>query len=42
MPELALNDDERDALVGHLERVSVPELVRGESSADASFSGRVM
>jgi hypothetical protein len=32
--ELALDDDEWDAFVGHLDRVSVAELVRRESSAD--------
>ena len=28
--ELALNRDERDALVGHLDRVGVPKLMRRE------------
>ena len=28
MAELALDDDERDAFVGHLGRVRVPELMR--------------
>jgi hypothetical protein len=35
VPELALDDHERDALVGHLHRVSVPELMRREPSAGA-------
>ena len=36
MPELPLDHDERNALVGHFHRVSVPELMRRESSAHAS------
>ena len=31
--ELSLDDDERDAFVGHLDRVGVPELVRGKAAA---------
>ena len=34
MSELALDHDERDALVRHLDRVSVPELVRREPAPD--------
>jgi hypothetical protein len=30
VPELALDDNQRDALVGHLDRVRVAELVWGE------------
>ena len=33
--ELALDDDERDALVGHLDGVPQPELMRCEASANA-------
>jgi hypothetical protein len=33
--ELALDDDERGALSGHLNRVRVAELARGEAAADA-------
>ena len=36
MSELALNDDQRDALARHLDGVGVAELVRRESSADAA------
>jgi hypothetical protein len=32
MPELALDHDERDALMRHLDRVRVPQLVRREPS----------
>jgi hypothetical protein len=35
MSELALDDDQRDALVSHLDGVSVSELVRRESTTDA-------
>jgi hypothetical protein len=35
VPELALDDHERNALVCHLDRMGMPELVRGESSPDA-------
>ena len=34
MAELALNDDEWDAFVGHLDRVRVPELMRREAAPD--------
>ena len=33
MPQLTLNDDQWNALVGHLDRVRVPQLVRREPSA---------
>jgi hypothetical protein len=33
MPELSLDDDERDAFAGHLDRVCVAQLARGEASA---------
>lgn len=33
VPELALDHDERDALVRHLDRVRVPQLVRREPPA---------
>jgi len=39
MPELALDNDQRNALVGHLDRMSVPQLVRGEPATDAGESG---
>ena len=42
MSELPLDAYERNALVGHLHRVSVPELMRRESSADACCRGRVV
>jgi hypothetical protein len=32
MPELSLDDDQRNALVRHLDRVGVPELVWCEAS----------
>jgi len=35
MPELALDHDERDALVSHLHRVRVSQLMRGESTSHA-------
>ena len=41
MPELALDDHERDAFAGYLDRVRVPELVRGESAAHPSCFGGV-
>jgi hypothetical protein len=34
MAQLALDDDQRNALVGHLDRVSVPKLVWGEPATD--------
>jgi hypothetical protein len=36
MSEMALDDDHRYALVGHLYRVRVSELVRREPAPDAS------
>src|SRR3954469_5215439 len=47
VPELAPNDDQRDALAGHLDGVGMAELVRSEASPNAgalcraaeSFSG---
>jgi hypothetical protein len=33
VPELTLDDDERDAFAGHLDGVGVAQLVRGEASA---------
>jgi len=39
MPELALDDDERNAFVCHFNRVRVTELVRSESSPDARCFG---
>jgi hypothetical protein len=40
--ELALDDNERDALVRHLHSVGVPELVGREATPHAGFSGRMM
>ncbi len=42
MPELSLDHHERDALVGHLDRVSVAELVRSEPAPHAGGSGGVL
>lgn len=42
MSELALNDDEGNAFVRHLDSVCVPELVGREATSHASFSGRMM
>jgi hypothetical protein len=39
MPELALDNRQRDPFVGHLDRVSMPELVRREPSPDPSLGG---
>jgi len=39
--ELALNDDERVALAGHLDRVRVAKLMWREASADAGQRGGV-
>ena len=36
MPELALDHDERDPFMGHLDRVRMPELMRGEPASHAS------
>jgi len=35
MPELALDDDQWDALVGHLDRVRMAQLVRSEATSNA-------
>jgi hypothetical protein len=40
--ELALDHHEGDAFVRHFDRVSVPELVGGEPTSHAGFSGRMM
>ncbi len=37
--ELALDDDQRDAFVGHLDGVSVPQLVRGKAPPHAGSGG---
>jgi hypothetical protein len=37
--KLALDDDERDAFVGHLDGVGVAQLMGGEASADAGDRG---
>jgi hypothetical protein len=42
VPELTLDYDERDALVRHLDRVGVAQLVRREPAPNASFGGRMM
>jgi hypothetical protein len=42
MPELPLDDDERDAFVGHLDRMCVTQLVWGESPPDARGRSGVM
>jgi hypothetical protein len=39
MAELALDDDQGDALVHHLDRVRVPKLVRSETATDTGESG---
>ncbi len=39
MPELALDDVQRDALAGELDGVCVAQLVRCETSADARLGG---
>jgi hypothetical protein len=38
MPELSLDDRQRDPFVRHLDRMSVPELVRREPAPDASLT----
>jgi hypothetical protein len=38
MPELALYDQERDPLAGHLDRVGMAELMLVPTSAQASLS----
>ena len=42
MPELALNDDQRDPLARHLDRVRVPQLVLVPTSAQAPLSPPVI
>ena len=42
MPELALDHDQRDALVRHLDRVGVPQLVRREGPSDARGASRMV
>jgi hypothetical protein len=39
VPELALDDDRRDALAGHLDGVRVTELLRCQGSADTGPHG---
>jgi hypothetical protein len=39
VPELALDDVERDAFAGELDRVGVTELVRDEAAAYAGAGG---
>jgi hypothetical protein len=39
MLELALDDDQRHALVSHLDRVGVPELIRREPPAHSGCGG---
>jgi hypothetical protein len=34
MPELALDDQQRDPFTGHLDRVRMPQLMRRESTAN--------
>jgi hypothetical protein len=38
MPKLTLDHDQRDALVRHLDRVRIPELMRREPAAHAGSS----
>ena len=42
MSELALDHDQRDALVGHFDRVRVTELVWGEASPHACLDRGVV
>jgi hypothetical protein len=39
MAELALDHDQRDTLVGHLDRVRVTQLMRGEPATHTGESG---
>ena len=39
MAELALDDDQRHAVAGHLDGVRVPELVRRKASPHAGLAG---
>ena len=40
MPQLALNDGDRDPFARHLDRVSVPELMWSEPATNTSTHGR--
>lgn len=40
--KLPLDYDERDAFVRHLDRMSVPQLMRSEPAPDAGFTCRAM
>ena len=42
VPELALDHDERDAFVRHLDRVSVPKLMRREPPPHACSGGNLV
>jgi hypothetical protein len=42
MPELTLNDQQRYALAGHLDRVSVPQLMWGEATTHSCSRSRGM
>jgi hypothetical protein len=42
VPELTLNHDERNAFVGHLDRMGVPKLVWREAASDTRSGGCVM
>ena len=42
MPELALDHDERNALLRHLNRVRAPQLVRGEPPTDPGSRCRMV
>jgi hypothetical protein len=39
VPELALDDHQRDALMGHLDRVRMPQLVGREATPDPRHRG---
>ena len=41
MPELALDDVDRDALTGELDGMGVPELMRRETASDPGRSGQI-
>jgi hypothetical protein len=41
VPQLPLNDRERDPFVGHLDNVRMPELVGRYSAADAGLGGEL-
>jgi hypothetical protein len=42
VPELTRNHDERNAFVGHLDRMGVPKLVWREAASDTRSGGCVM